>query len=65
MENRMLRWKEVQSKVGNPSRVTVWRWEKAGYFPKRRAIGPSSVGWLESEVNGWLESRETVEGGES
>ncbi|MDY7091575.1 MAG: AlpA family phage regulatory protein [Acidobacteriota bacterium] len=41
------------------SRVTLWRWERAGMVPKKRKIGPNTVGWLESEILEWLESRPT------
>jgi len=33
------------------------RLEKAGRFPKRAQLGPRRVGWVESEVLGWLEDR--------
>jgi len=36
---------------------TVWRKEKRGEFPKRLRLGAGAVGWLESEVNAWLEER--------
>ncbi len=42
------------------SNVTIWRMEKTGSFPKRRQLSPGRVGWLASEVDAWLESRQTV-----
>ena len=39
------------------SKVTRWREEKAGRFPKRRQISPNRVAWLESEILAWMESR--------
>jgi prophage regulatory protein len=42
------------------SPVTIWRLEKAGKFPKRRQLSPGRVGWLASEVDAWIESRETA-----
>jgi prophage regulatory protein len=33
------------------------RLEKSGRFPKRVQLGPCRVGWVESEVIEWLESR--------
>lgn len=33
------------------------RLEKAGRFPKRVQLGPCRVGWIETEVLGWLEER--------
>ena len=38
------------------SRVTRWRWERDGKFPKRRQIGPNCVGWLASEVFAWRDA---------
>ena len=32
----------------------IARLEKAGQFPKRVHLGPSRVGWVESEVLDWL-----------
>jgi len=33
------------------------RLEKAGRFPKRVQLGPCRVGWIESEILGWLQER--------
>ncbi len=57
---RLVRSSEVVKKVGL-SRVTIWRMEREGTFPKRRQIGPGSVGWLEHEVDEWIKSRKAVE----
>lgn len=35
----------------------IARLEKAGQFPKRVQLGPSRVGWVESEVLDWLNER--------
>jgi prophage regulatory protein len=39
------------------TKVTRWRMEKRGEFPRRRKISPGRIGWLESEVRAWMESR--------
>lgn len=39
------------------SKTTRWRLEKKGHFPKRRKLSPNAVGWLENEINDWLQSR--------
>ena len=39
------------------SRSTLWRMEKDGHLPPRRQFAKRSVGWIESELNDWLESR--------
>lgn len=43
--------------ISGLSRSTRWRLERTGSFPKRRQISENAVGWLESEVRAWLESR--------
>ena len=53
---RVLRKKDVAAKVGL-SAVHVMRLAKAGRFPEPFPLGPSSIGWLESEVNDWIEDR--------
>lgn len=35
----------------------IARLERAGRFPKRVKLGPSRVGWVESEVLEWLTER--------
>lgn len=42
------------------SSVTLWRWVRAGRFPKPIRLGPNTVGWLKNEVSAWLESRPRV-----
>ena len=39
------------------SKVTIWRKEKSGNFPKRINLTSRRVGWIESEIVGWLEDR--------
>ena len=45
------------------SKTTRWRLEKNGHFPKRRQLSLNAVGWLENEINDWLQSRALVDGG--
>ena len=59
MSNRILRAREVSNMIGL-SPTTIWRLEKAGDFPARRRLAANSVGYLESEILTWIESRETV-----
>jgi prophage regulatory protein len=35
----------------------VARLERSGEFPKRLKLGKCRVGWLESEVQDWIEQR--------
>ena len=55
-EDAMLRYPAVVRRTGL-SRVTIWRKVRAGTFPAPRELGPNSVGWLESEIEAWRESR--------
>ena len=52
----ILRRSEVCRRVGL-SHQSIWRKEARGTFPKRVQLGPASVGWLEAEVDGWIEAR--------
>ena len=56
MKDRFILAPEVEQMTGL-SKVTRWRGEKDGTFPKRRQISPGRVAWLESEVIAWMESR--------
>ena len=57
MSDRFIRAKEIYRKTGL-SRSTIWRLEQQGDFPRRRLIAPHTVGWLETEVERWLKSRQ-------
>ncbi|MCW5750878.1 MAG: AlpA family phage regulatory protein [Alphaproteobacteria bacterium] len=48
---------EVLVRAGGVSEMTVWRWVKAGTFPRPIKIGAHRVGWLESEFLAWLAAR--------
>ena len=51
---RILRKHEVLHRVGL-SGMEIWRREKAGEFPQRVKLGPNSVGWVETEIDAYLE----------
>ena len=53
---------EVEAKTGL-SRSTIYEKMKSGTFPKPVKLGPRSVGWLETEVDAWLEERIADRGG--
>lgn len=57
MEDRIVREGE-RVRITGISRSAWWAGEKAGRCPMRRQIGASSVGWLLSELQSWLASRE-------
>jgi len=37
--------------------TTLWRWERAGQFPRRVRLGLNSVGWRESDIDRWIAER--------
>ena len=53
---KILKPNEVVKKTGL-SRVTLWRLETSGNFPKRVNLTHARVGWKEDEVEGWIDSR--------
>ena len=58
--DRILREREVLRMLGKNDgggRTTLWRWERAGIFPRRRKLSGRSVGWLLSEVLEWMKTR--------
>ena len=61
MTDRILRKPELRLKVGMCD-STIYRAEKAGRFPQRIQLGANSVGWLESEVDKWIEKKAQARG---
>ena len=55
-EPAFLRRKQVETRTGL-SRSTIYQYIKDGVFPKPVPLGPRAVGWLESEVSGWIAER--------
>lgn len=56
MTNKILRLKAIQSWTGL-SRSTIYLMMRAGTFPKSIQLGIRAVGWLESDVQGWINAR--------
>lgn len=52
----ILRQKLVSTKVGL-SKATIYKMMGEQNFPKPIPLGLKSVGWLESDVEKWIESR--------
>lgn len=57
MQYEFLRWPAVQ-RATQVSRSTAWRLERDGQFPPRRQLSPNAVGWLRSDVEAWVNSRQ-------
>ena len=59
MEDRIVR-DEERARLTGLSRSAWWEGEKRGKYPKRRRLGPASVGWLLSELQEWMRSLEAA-----
>ena len=55
-QTKFLRFPQVRALVGL-SRSTVWRLMVAGKFPRPYALSEHTVGWLLSDVEGWMQER--------
>jgi predicted DNA-binding transcriptional regulator AlpA len=55
----MLRRKEAATMLG-VSVPTFWRYSKNPDFPVAFRLGPNAVGYAETEIEAWLESRRVV-----
>ena len=53
---RILRLPEVLQKVGL-SRSSIYRMINNEEFPAPLRISPNAIGWFESDVNEWINSR--------
>jgi len=57
---RIIRKPELARMLGC-SIQTIWRMEKRGELPKRIQISRNIVGWRESEIKEFIESRPTAD----
>ncbi len=53
---KILRFPIVIEKTGL-SRSTIYLKVSKGDFPKPISLGPNSVGWLEAEIDKWINSK--------
>jgi len=60
---KILRVAEVIAQTGI-SRVTIWRLEREGKFPRRIQLSEHAIGWLGKEIDAWVQSRPRVHSGE-
>lgn len=51
---RVLRLPEVIQKTGL-SRTTLYTMSKAGQFPGAISLGGKAMGWIEAEIDQWIE----------
>jgi predicted DNA-binding transcriptional regulator AlpA len=57
VEDRIVREPE-RARLTGLSRTTWWALERMGQVPRRRQLGPGSIGWLLSELEEWIRSRQ-------
>lgn len=55
-ELRLLSLKDVLARTAL-SKSTIYQLIKDGAFPKQIAISVRRVGWLESEIDNWIQSK--------
>ncbi|MEL6566867.1 MAG: AlpA family phage regulatory protein [Pseudomonadota bacterium] len=56
MSIKILTYKQLKERIPY-SREWLRQLESRGEFPRRVPLGPNSVGWLESEINDWLQAK--------
>jgi prophage regulatory protein len=56
MPTLILRLPEVKARTGL-SRSTIYSYIAKGDFPKPVPLGMRAVGWVESEIEDWLQAR--------
>ena len=56
MKHKVLRLPAVKASTGL-SRSTIYLRVAAGTFPKQVLLGGRAVGWLEAEIQDWLQQR--------
>lgn len=61
--NRILKRPEVERITGMSSSL-IYSKMRDGTFPASRRLGAGAVGWLESEVNEWMENLPVADPGE-
>jgi prophage regulatory protein len=59
----ILRKQEVLRRIG-VSASTLWRMEREGEFPSPVRISTNRVGWVETEIDEWIQARIEQRGGE-
>jgi prophage regulatory protein len=57
MSQTLLSYSDIVKRGVGASKVTLWRWERAGQFPRRVVLSPQRVAWIESEIDGWIAAR--------
>lgn len=56
MSNKIIRLPAVKEKTGI-SRSSIYLRMSKGEFPKSISLGDRAIGWLESDIEQWLDER--------
>jgi prophage regulatory protein len=56
MSHKILRLPAVKTKTGL-SRSTIYARVSQGTFPAALSLGPNTVGWLEADVEAWIDKQ--------
>ncbi len=62
MSNKLLRLPQVIEITGM-SKTTIYRWINKNEFPKPINLSNASVGWLDTDINDWIQSRVKIRDG--
>lgn len=57
MAHRLIPYETLASKCITYSKPHLWRLEKAGKFPKRVPIGAGRYGYVEAEIDAYIEQK--------
>lgn len=57
--NKILRLRAAKDLTGL-SRSSIYLMMRAGTFPKNIQLGARAVGWLEADIQAWIDSRITA-----
>lgn len=64
MANQIVLNRQDLSKLGiRVSNSSLLRWEHSGRFPRRIRMAGTSVAWIKSEIDAWLEQRASERAG--
>ncbi len=55
-QTRIIRLKEVIRRVGL-SRSSIYQFIRVGQFPRQIALGGRAVGWIEFDIDQWIDGR--------
>ncbi len=58
---RIMKIEEVEE-LTTLKRLTIWREEKQGRFPKHRQLTNKSIGWIASEIEEWIATHTSIPG---